>query len=260
MDNKFDENQYKNLDEWYKAMNEMYEEDAKTNDYSTPELDKWFYGMLENERKKAKRRRIAGMAAGIALVLGIGTNVFTEVAYGESLFTIIRNSIEAGQFTISSIGNTDDNNQEFEDYEDATICYEADSIEKLFEQIIDDKQITINEFFYMKNLPNEYTLWTAKYNAKFQTLTIYSKKGDNYFHIYEELNYQNIVSGTILESEIVATIFNENLQMEINIVRQMENIRVDGFFIEVFYNNKRLKIEGNATLKEFESIAKNICL
>lgn len=258
MDNKFDENQYKNLDEWYKAMNEMYEEDAKTNDYSTPELDKWFYGMLENERKKTKRRRIAGMAAGIALVLGIGTNVFTEVAYGESLFTIIRNSIEAGQFVVSGVSKIDES--QFENYDEDTVRYEANSIEDIFEQITNNQKTEVDELFYVTGVPNHYKEWTAKYDTKFHRLTINSQHGDDYLYIYEKLNYENSTSGTILESESVSTIYNKNLQMNICITEQMDSVRLQGYSIEVFYNDKYLLIEGSGTLEEFENIAQNISL
>ena len=40
----------------------------------------------------------------------------------------------------------------------------------------------------------------------------------------------------------------------------MEQTRNQGYYLEVFYNDKRLKIEGNGTLQDFEIMAGNIAL
>lgn len=261
LDERMGREENESVEEWYERMNKMYEEDAKTHDFSNPKMDEWFYSMIAGKTKTNKRRRavkVAGIAAGIVLALSVGTNIFTEVTYGESLFQIIRNSIEAGQFTITGFSKNDDS--EFENYDKGTMRYEANSIEEIFEQIKTDDTIAVNELFYVTDVPEQYQKWTANYNTKFQMLTINSQQKDSHIYIYEELNYQNIVSGTILESDIISTVFNENLQMDINIVKQMQEIRCVGYYIDVFYNNKRLKIEGNATLKEFEAMAKNISM
>lgn len=99
-----------------------------------------------------------------------------------------------------------------------------------------------------------------KYNNVFKTLAINSQKDENYLYIYEELNYKNVVGGTLLETDIVSTVFNDNLQINIDIIKQMDNVRNNGYYLAVFCNNIRLKIEGDGTLEEFETIAKNISL
>ncbi len=232
------------------------EEDAKTHDFSDTEMDKWFYGMIEKEKRKHKIVKASGIAAGIVLAVSVALNGFTQVAYGESIVDIIRNSIEVGQFTITAISKNND--KTFNEYDAPIIQYEADSIEELFEQIIADTQT--EKFFYVTGVPEQYKQWNAKYNKRFQKLTIYSQNSDDYLFISEELNYENIVSGTILESEIVSTVYNENLRMNVDVVEQMVGVRGSGYYIEIFYNNMRVKIEGNGTLEEFENTVKNISI
>lgn len=249
------------IDQWYAEMNRQFEEDSKTQDFRDPEMDKWFYKMLDEEVKKSKKCKIAkvsGIVAGVVLTFGVALSGFTQLVYGESLIEIIRNSIEAGQFTISVINKNDDS--QFEEFEDEKLHYEANSIDEIFQMIINDSKAEISQMFYVEGVPGQYKQWTAKYDKEFQTLTINSKQGNHYLYIYEEFNYDDVVSGTILESDVVETVFNKNLQMDISIVKQMDNIRHSGYYLEVFFNNIRLKVEGIGTIEEFEFIAKSISL
>jgi len=243
----------------YDEMMKQFERDSHFNDYSDPEMDKWFNDTLDQEFKKSRRRKIlnvAGIAAAIILAVGLALNGFTQVTYGESLIDIVKYSIEAGQFTITRIGKNDD--CQFEEYEAPVIEYKANSIEDAFAQLMENDDLEVNELFYVTDVPVRYGTWIVKYNKESQKLVIQSHITDNYLYIFEELDYQNAVSGTILESEIVSTVFNENLQLDINIIQQMDNIRNIGYYFEVFYRNKYLTVEGHGTLEEFETLAKSI--
>ena len=249
-------------DEEIKEMLRQFKEDSEIRDFSDSDMDKIFQATMDYVVKKNRRKKIlkvASVAASIMLLVGVALNGFTQVAYGESLIDIVKNSIEAGQFTLSAIGADDKSNQ-FEKFENDIVCYEDSSIEGLFEQITNDTQIGVSELFLVKDVPSEYVQWTAKYNKDFDRLTINSRQESSYIYILEELNYESIVSGTALESQVASNVFNENLQMNIAIMAQMDNVRLQGYYIEVFYDNKRLFIEGNWMLNEFEQIAKNITL
>lgn len=262
LEKKMREDHKESAEEWYERINKQFEEDSKTQDFSDPEMDKWFADMLDKKVRKSRSGKIAKVAsivAGIVLVLSVVLNGFAQVAYGESLIDIIRNSIKEGKFTISAIA-TNDKSNEFDKYEEDTIRYDANSIEEIYRQIKQDIEINVNEWFYVKLIPEYFQQWTAKYNIDIQKLSINSQWGEQYIYIYQELNYDDMVSGTILESEIVASVFNENLQIDIDIIRQMDNVRNRGYYIEVFYNDKCMRIEGDLTLDEFEIIAKNLSL
>lgn len=251
----------KRAEEWYEKINKQFEEDCKTHDFSDPEMDKWFVEMLDKKMRKSRKckiAKVASIAAGVVLLMSVVLNGFTQVVYGESLFNIIKNSVKAGRFSITAFSQNDDS--QFEDFENEILSYEADSIEDVFEQIATDANTEIDELFFVSNLPTQYRTWDIKYNKKLHRLTIRSHRGEDYLYILEELNYENVVSGTILESNVVTTIFNENLEMEIDIVEQMSNIRKQGYYLEVFCNSKYMKIEGNGTLEEFELLAKTISM
>lgn len=47
---------------------------------------------------------------------------------------------------------------------------------------------------------------------------------------------------------------------KINKQFEEDRIRGSGHYIEVFYDDMRLKIEGNGTLEEFETMAKKISI
>ncbi len=261
LEKKMREDNKESAEEWYERINKQFEEDSKTQDFSDPEMDKWFAEMLDKKMRKSRRckiAKVASIAAGIVLVLSVVLNGFTQVAYGESLISIIKNSVKAGKFSITALGQNDDS--QFEDFENEILTYEADSIEDIYEQITTDSKVEIDALFSVVDLPKQYQKWTAKYNKFFKTLTINSQLEENYLYIYEDLNYEDMVSGTILESKTVSTVFNENLQMNIDIIEQVENARNQGYYFEIFYNDKRLKVEGNGTIEEFEIIAENVSL
>ena len=248
-------------EERYNKINRQFEEDRKNHDYSDPDMDRIFSEMLDNQMREDRKRKItkvASVVAGIVVLSTVALSGFTQVVYGESLLKIVKNSIEAGKFTITSISQNDDS--KLEKFENEILSYENGSIEEIFGQIIKDDKTEIDELFCITDLPKQYQQWNAKYNKILKKLTISSQKENDYFYIYEKLDYENVTSGTILESKIVSTVYNKNLQININVIEQMENMRLQGYCIEVFYNNKYLLIEGNGTLEEFENIAKNISI
>ncbi len=232
--------QAKISDEEYEKLMQQFEEDSKTHDFSDPFMDRVFLATLNQVREEQRRRKIcraSSLVAGIMIISCLLLNCFTRVAYGETLLEIVKNSIRNGRFTITSI-SLGNQSQEFEEYDDFVVWYEAETVEGIFEQIIEDEENGIEEFFYVTGLPEQYEKWEAKYNKELKKLMIQSKSKDNYLYIFEGLNYDSIVNCAILESDIVSTVFNKNLQMNLHIIKQMDDIRCEGYCIELFYEEK----------------------
>ncbi len=247
-------------DEEYESMMQQFEEDSQTRDFRDPFMDRIFQATLDNvmaENRKRRICRVASIAAGIVIISCAMLNCFTRVVYGESLMEIMKNSIKAGRFTITSI-SLGNQNYEFEYGDRIATWYEAETAEEIFEEIINDTEIEISELFCVAELPEKYEKWEAKYDKVLQRLMIHSRIDNDYFSICEELNYESAASSIILESQIVSSVFNENLQMNLDIIEQMDIIRCGGYCVEIFYEGKYLIIEGNGTLEEFEAIAKSI--
>ncbi len=261
MRRKKDEKEKQIAREEYEEMMKEFEKDSKLRSFRNPVIDRTFYAMLDDFEKNYKRRmicRVASIAAGIVIVSGTMLNCFTKVAYGETLIEIVRNSVEAGKFTITAISKNDDS--KFEQFENLTLSYKAQTIDEIFEMLREDSDCKINELFYIANVSSKYQQWTARYNTRFQRLTINAEQEEEYLYILEELDYEEVVSGTVLETEIVSTIFNENLQTDIDIIKQMDGARNRGYYFDVFYNNKRIRVEGNGVLEDFELVAKSLVL
>ena len=111
MKRKKDEKEKQMAREEYEEMMKEFEKDSKLRSFCNPVMDRTFYAMLDDFEKNYKRRmicRVASITAGILIVSGTMLNCFTKVAYGETLFDIVRNSIEAGRFTITAINKNDD--------------------------------------------------------------------------------------------------------------------------------------------------------
>lgn len=100
----------KRTEEWYAKINSQFESDRKNYDYSDSDMDKWFGELLDKrirQKRRSKIAKITSIAAGVVLLTSVLLNGFTQITYGESLFDIIRNSIKAGRFSITALGQID---------------------------------------------------------------------------------------------------------------------------------------------------------
>lgn len=255
---KFDDEELFEIQKEYEQMMKEMEEDEKFEDYTVPEeWDREFRAIIEKtlqSEKHKKRKKIIqkalSIAAGVILVLGIGTLSITENVQGVGIKELFQSMFHIGRDTY--IINSPDSDIEFEDSDMREIIFEGDSLNDVMEEARNELK---RPMFYFEDIFGEYTIQEAKYYKDFYIFSIELKISNEIVYITQESVYDVSGTGDIAEKEECYHIYNEHLGQDINIYASQEE---DGYWFNVEENGIFFSFIGNVSLEKCKNLAKSL--
>lgn len=243
----------------FDSMMQEMEEDSKTNDFSIPDdWDVQFRRAIketlerkkrEEEQRKKARQKMLAMAAGIVLVLFLGTNFTLEAVQGDSLLDVFKNKFqEDSEYTAYGTEELVMDEEE----QNLTICLEGDTLTEVYQHL---KEEVKRPIFQIKDDIDEYEICSASYNTLFRMVIIDMEFPDGRIQLSQEEKVENSATAVKNEKKECAKIWNENLQEYILIY---EGIQDDSYTWSVDRDYAIFYFNGYISLEKCCQMAENL--
>lgn len=243
----------------FDSMMQEMEEDSKTNDFSIPDdWDVQFRRAIketlerkkrEEEQRKKARQKMLAMAAGIVLVLFLGTNFTLEAVQGDSLLDVFKNKFqEDSEYTACGTEELVMDEEE----QNLTICLEGDTLTEVYQHL---KEEVKRPIFQIKDDIDEYEICSASYNTLFRMVIIDIEISEGRIQLSQEEKVENSATAVKKEKEECARVWNENLQQYILIY---ESIQEDSYTWSVDYDYAIFYCDAYVSLELCCKMAENL--
>ena len=243
----------------FDSMMQEMEEDSKTNDFSIPDdWDVQFRRAIketlerkkrEEEQRKKARQKMLAMAAGIVLVLFLGTNFTLEAVQGDSLLDVFKNKFqEDSEYTAYGTEELVMDEEE----QNLTICLEGDTLTEVYQHL---KEEVKRPIFQIKDDIEEYKIDNATYDSLFRIVIIDIEVAGGKIQISQEEKVNTSATAVKNEKEECAKVWNENLQQYILIY---ESIQEDSYTWSVDYDYAIFYCDAYVSLELCCQIAENL--
>lgn len=254
------ENFIKNLDlqkaeEEFEQMMKQMEEDKKNHDFSIPkEWDDDFRAVMDEVLvNKAKKKGINvrskfAMAAGIALVLMVGTVVTTEAVQGDKLLNVFMKISETENERYEMYGTDEDFISEVE--EEDILSFTESDIGEVYEAIRNEKKRPI---FQLDAIPIDYEIKVAEYDKFFNVINIQLQTEDGWVYIAQKECLQTGGFGRQTDLSKCSEIENTNIEQVIEIYGG-QNEEFYSFAIQV--DKDILYVQAMSSLELCENLAR----
>lgn len=243
----------------FDSMMQEMEEDSKTNDFSIPDdWDVQFRRAIketlerkkrEEEQRKKARQKMLAMAAGIVLVLFLGTNFTLEAVQGDSLLDVFKNKFqEDSEYTAYGTEELVMDEEE----QNLTICLEGDTLTEVYQHL---KEEVKRPIFQIKDDIGDYQINSATYDSLFRIMIIDMEFSEGRIQLSQEEKVENSATAIKKEKKECAKIWNENLQEYILIYEGIQN---DSYTWSVDRDYAIFYFNGCVSLEKCCQMAKNI--